>query len=138
MALRRDGREDEAREVGARLAALIRKKDERYQNNLTANRLNNEGVKLQQAGDLRGALAKFSAAHELYPEYPEDGLFHFNMAVALLRLGRWKEGLAALHECIVRDPENSKLKEVWDDAMRQAPPGSFSEGSSSPGAPPHP
>ena len=122
IALRQDGREEEARDVSAKLAALIQRKDQGLQNNLTANRLNNEGVKLQQAGDLRGALAKYSAAHELNPD---SELFLFNMAVTLLRVGRWKEGLAALDECRARDPNNAKLKAVWDDAIRQAPPGSW-------------
>ena len=130
LALREDGQEEQALAVKARLAQIIRSKDETLQNNLTANRLNNEGVKLQQAGDLRGALQKYRAAHELNPG---SGLFPFNMAVTLLRLGRWKEGLTELHECLVQEPDNPKLKAVWDDALRQAPAGSWVE--TAPGPP---
>lgn len=133
LALREDGREQQALETKARLSDIIRKKDETLQKGLNANRLNNEGVKLQQAGDLRGALQKYRAAHELKPE---DNLFRFNMAVTLLRLGRWKEGLPELHECLAREPENPKLKAVWDDAIRQAPPGSWVEDTPKPAANP--
>jgi len=48
-----------------------------------------------------------------------------NLAVALLRLGRWNEGLAELHECLAGDPGNLTLKAVWDDAIHQALPGSW-------------
>ena len=124
MALRADGQEEQSLAVKARLAEIIRKKDENMQTNLTANRLNNDGVKLQQSGDLRGALQKYRSAHELKPD---DNLYRFNLAVALLRLGRWKEGLSELHECVARDPDNAKLKAVWDDALHQAPAGSWVE-----------
>ncbi|MGD0577872.1 MAG: hypothetical protein ABSC08_02980, partial [Bryobacteraceae bacterium] len=56
------------------------------------------------------------------------------LAVALLRIGRWKEGLAELHECLTRDPANPKLKAAWDDAIRQAPPGSWVEDVPGPAA----
>ncbi len=131
LALREDGQEEQAHAVKARLAEILRKKDETLQNGLTATRLNNEGVKLQQSGDLRGAVEKYRAAHELNPEH--NGM-RFNLAAALLRLGRWKEGLAELHECLARDPANPTLKAVWDDAMRQAPPGSWVEVAPGPAA----
>lgn len=124
LALREEGQEEQAGAIRARLAEILRKRDERLQNGLTATRLNNEGVKLQQSGDLRGALEKYRAAHELNPEH--NGI-QFNLAVVLLRLGHWKEGLAALHECLARDPGNATMKAVWDDAMKQAPPGSWVE-----------
>ena len=122
LALRQEGQEEQARAIRARLAEMLRKKDEKLQNGLTATRLNNEGVKLQGSGDLRGALEKYRAAHELNPEH--NGI-RFNLAVAFLRLGRWKEGLAELHECLQRDPGNPTMKAVWDDAIHQAPPGSW-------------
>ena len=75
--LHQDGREAEARTVSKRLAEIIARMDEQMQDHLTANRLNNEGVKLQQAGD---------------------------------------------------------RKAVWDDAIRQSPPGSWTE----PAPPAHP
>ena len=136
LALREDGQEEQARAVKATLAEILRKKDETLQNGLTATRLNNEGVKLQQSGNIRGALEKYRAAHKLNPEH--NGI-RFNLAAALLRLGRWKEGLAELHECLTRDPENPTLKAMWDDAMHQAPPGSWVEVVPGPAAnPSHP
>ena len=130
LALHADGQEHAARAVSARLEEILRKKDEKLQRGLTATRLNNEGAKLQQLGDLRGALQKYRAAHELNPEH--NGI-HFNLAVALLRLGRWKEGLVELHECLAQDPDNPTLKAVWDDAIHQAPPGSWVEAVSGTG-----
>ena len=50
LALRQEGQEEQARAIRARLAEILRKKDEKLQNGLTATRLNNEGVKLQQVG----------------------------------------------------------------------------------------
>ena len=133
MALREDGREEEALSVKARLAAIIRNKDQAMQIDLDANRLNNEGVKRQQAGDVPGAIEKYRAAHELKPD---NNLFRFNFAVMLLRAGRWKQGLAELHECLVREPDNPKVKAVWEDALRQAPRGSWDEQAPQP-APEH-
>ena len=44
-----------------------------------------------------------------------------NFGVALLRLGRWKEGLAELREASRRDPDNTQVKRALDDALEQAP-----------------
>ena len=131
LALREDGQVQESLQVKARLAEIIRNKDQTLQDGLNANRLNNEGLKLQQAGDIPGALEKYREAHQLKPE---NTLIRFNFAVALLRLGRWKEGLAELHECTVREPDNPQVKAVWDDAIRQAPPGSWVENKPAPPA----
>ena len=129
LALRQDGQEEQARAIKERLAEVLRKKDETREKVLTATRLNNEGVDLEKAGDLRAAVEKYRAANELNPE---SNAFRVNFAVALLRLGRWKEGLAQMHECLRRDPDNPTLKSAWDDAIQQAPPGSWVEPQAQP------
>jgi len=133
MALRDEGQEEQALTVKGRLAQIIRDKDAKLQDKLNANRLNNEGVKLQKDGDLPGALERYRAAHELQPE---NDIFRFNFAVTLLRVGQWKQGLVELHACLAKEPDNPKLKSVWDDALRQAPRGSWVEQAPQP-APEH-
>ena len=46
-----------------------------------------------------------------------------NFAIALLRLGQWKEGLAELREAVRREPDNAVLKAALDDALAKAPEG---------------
>ena len=117
-ALRDDGRTAEAGEIKKKLEQLLRAKDRSDQNSLVAVRLNNEGADLEKSGDLPGAAEKYRKALELDPGH--NGI-RVNLAVALLRLGQWKEGLAQLQEALKRDPDNSLLKAAWEDALTQAP-----------------
>lgn len=119
MALRQDGRPEEATKVKAQLAELLRQKDTQNQNHLNAIRLNNEGATAEKSGDLRAALEKYQEASQLYPEHAG---IRVNYAVALLRLGQWTEGLNQLHEALLRDPENQQIKAALKDALSQAPP----------------
>jgi len=82
--------------------------------------LNNQGANLEKAGDLAGALEKYRAARKLLPDH--NGI-RVNFAIALLRLGQWKEGLAELREAVRREPDNAVLKAALDDALAKAPEG---------------
>ena len=117
-ALREDGQEQQADEVKRKLAELLRAKDKSDQNSLIAVRLNNEGAALEKAGSLREAVEKYRQASELDSEH--NGI-RMNLAVALLRLGHWKEGLALLRDAVRREPANAVLKAALDDALAQAP-----------------
>jgi len=117
-ALREDGQEQRADEVKKKLAELLRAKDKSDQNSLIAIRLNNEGAALEKAGRLPEAVEKYRQASALDPEH--NGV-RVNLAVALLRLGQWKEGLALLREAVKREPSNAVLKAALDDALTQAP-----------------
>jgi len=117
-ALREDGQTAQADAIKQKLAELLHKKDRDDQNSVTAIQLNNQGADLEKAGDLRGALEKYRAALNLYPEHV--GL-RVNYAIALLRLGQWAQGLAELREAVRSDPGNALLKAALDDALRQAP-----------------
>ena len=117
-ALREDGQEQQANEVKKRLLNLLRAKDKADQDSLTAIRLNNEGADLEKAGNLRGAADKYGRAHQLFPDHVG---IQVNYAIALLRLGQWKEGLALLRDAVRREPGDPKLKAALDDALRQAP-----------------
>jgi tetratricopeptide (TPR) repeat protein len=119
MALRQDGRPEEANKVRQQLAELLRNKDKENQNHLNAVRLNNEGATAEKSGNLRAALAKYREASRLYPEHAG---IRVNYGVALLRLGQWTEGLDELHEALLRDPENKQIRAALKDALAQAPP----------------
>ena len=117
-ALREDGQTAQADAIKQKLAELLHKKDRDDQNSVTAIQLNNQGADLEKAGDLRGALEKYRAAVDLYPEHAG---VRVNYAIALLRLGQWGQGLAELREAVRRDPGNALLNAALADALTQAP-----------------
>jgi tetratricopeptide (TPR) repeat protein len=119
LALRAAGETERANQVKQQLTDLLRRRDLRNQNALAAVRLNNEGAKLEHAGDIRSAAEKYGEALKLNPDH--NGI-RVNHAVALLRLGQWSAGLAELKEALRRDPTNAQIKAALDDALRQAPP----------------
>jgi len=117
-ALREDGQEERAAAAKQKLSDLLRNKDKDDQNLVAGIELNNQGANLEKAGDLRGALEKYRAAVDLLPGHLG---IRVNFAVALLRLGQWKEGLAELREAVRRDPGNAMFQAVLNDALSQAP-----------------
>lgn len=119
-ALRRAGRAEEADKVKLRLAGVLRKRDESTRNELSATRLNNEGAQLQKDGDLAHALEKYRAALALNPASVP---IRVNVAVAMLRLGHWTDGLNQLHDALLRDISNPKIRAALKDAIAQAPAG---------------
>ncbi len=123
-ALRQDGQMERARQIKQKLLEVLRARDLNTQNQLNAARSNNDGVALEKAGDLRGALEKYRAAVALDPQHVE---LRVNLAVALLKLGQWKEGLTQLREARRQAPNDPVLKAAWDDAIAQAPAGSWTE-----------
>jgi Flp pilus assembly protein TadD len=120
IALAEDGQVEAAREVKRQLVQLLRERDKVSENALAAVQLNNQGADLEKSGDLRGALEKYRAALRLNPEH--TGI-RTNVAIALLRLGEWSEGIAELREAVRRDPENAVLKAALADALAKAPAG---------------
>ena len=121
-ALRADGQTARANQIKARLVAVLRERDRNMQNELSAVRLSGEGAKLEKAGDLKGALDKYRQGLQLAPD---DVGIRVNLAITLLRLQQWKEGLSQLAESMRRRPGDPELKAAWDDALRQAPAGSW-------------
>jgi tetratricopeptide (TPR) repeat protein len=117
-ALREDGQQEEAQAVKTRLAELLVEKDRAAQALLAAIQVNNQGAEMEKLGNLTGALEKYRAARSLVPEH--TGI-RVNFAVALLRLGRWKEGLAELGDVVRREPGNPMWQAALDDALWQAP-----------------
>jgi protein O-GlcNAc transferase len=116
-ALRRDGQVDRAEAVKAKLAEVLRERDQGDQKMVAAFEMNNRGAELEKAGDVRGAVEKYRAALELLPEHVG---IRTNLAVALLKLGNWQEGIAQMREALRRDPGNTKLQKALEDALGQA------------------
>ena len=117
-ALRQTGRTSEATEIRRQLAEVLRKRDKGSQSALQALKLNNDGVELEKAGRLAQAAEKYREAVSLNPDHVGTRV---NYAVALLRLGRWTDGLTELHEALERDPDNKQIQLAWKDALSQAP-----------------
>jgi len=119
-ALRQDGKDKQADEIKQQLAALLKQDELDSEIDMKAVKLNNEGAKLQSAGDLRGALDKYAAAAALSPK---NVPIHVNYAVAMLRLGQWTSGLNELHQSLLMNPSNTKIRAALRDALAQAPAG---------------
>jgi len=118
LALRQDGQLEQAKLIKEKLADVLRKIDKESQDAFTALRLNNEGAALEKNGDMRGASEKYKAALALDPDHMG---MRVNFAVALLRLGQWREGISELREALRRNPGNAEVKTALDDALEQAP-----------------
>lgn len=116
-ALRQDGQLARADAVKKRLTEVLRERDEADQKMVAAFELNNRGAELEKAGDIRGALEKYRAALDLLPEHAG---IRANVAVALLKLGDWQEGIAQMRQALQRDPGNDKLQKALDHAVVQA------------------
>ena len=117
LALRKDGQTGEANSVRQRLAELMRERDKADQNLVASIELNNRGAALEKEGDLRGAAEKYRAALALNPEHVG---IRVNLAVALLKLGQWEQGIAQMREALRREPGKPEIQKALDDAIAQA------------------
>ena len=116
-ALRQDGQTERAEAVKKKLAELIRERDAGDQKLVAALEMNNRGAALEKAGDVRGALEKYRAALELLPDHVG---IRVNLAVALLKLGNWEEGISQMRQALRREPGNREIQKALDDALVQA------------------
>jgi tetratricopeptide (TPR) repeat protein len=103
-ALQRVGRAKEAGECEQHLSTILKTRLT-ADSDLTAGKLNNEGVELENAGKLAAALDKYRSAVDLDPF---NTVFRRNLGLALCRLQRWEEGIAELKEVLKADPEDVK------------------------------
>jgi tetratricopeptide (TPR) repeat protein len=116
-ALRQAGDIVEANQYEARLRQQVHKDDQAGQHAMEAERDDNEGVALEQKGDIAGALEKYRAACDLAPE--QDG-YRLNFALALCRLNRWDEGISEMRELVRRDPNNADAQRALYIAQDKA------------------
>jgi tetratricopeptide (TPR) repeat protein len=116
-ALRQDGQVERADAVKNQLTQLLRARDQADQNLVAAIELNNRGTELEKNGDVSGALEKYRDAAKLRPDHVG---IQINMAVALLKLGHWNEGISQMRDALRRDPGNKELQKALEDALTQA------------------
>lgn len=103
-ALRASGKTEESKQVEDQVIALQSRSTTAGTVLFTASGLNEEGLKLERAGDLNGALEKYQRAIDLDP----TGFgFRLNYALALCRTGRWQDGIVELKEVLKEDPDNA-------------------------------
>ncbi len=117
-AYQRLGRLEEAAQTRRKLSEVIHRRDLDSQNALSALRLNNRGAELEKAGKLKDALDLYKQAIALNGKHAG---IRSNYAVALLRLGQWREGLEEMHKAQDLDPENKQIERALKDAILQAP-----------------
>jgi tetratricopeptide (TPR) repeat protein len=117
-AYQRLGRADEAAQTRRKLSEVIRQRDRDSQNALSAIRLNNQAAELEKAGKLADALELYKQAVALNGKHAG---MRTNYAVALLRLGKWRQGLEELHTAQDLDPDNTGIETALRDAIQQAP-----------------
>jgi tetratricopeptide (TPR) repeat protein len=121
LAYRRDGQEDEAKRVDEQLAKMLGARNKVAATGMAIGNLNDEGMALEKAGDVRGALEKYRAALEIDPS---DEVLRLNFGLALCRLGRWQQGAAELQEVLRLDPNNAQAAQglyiARDEIQKQA------------------
>jgi len=116
LALRKSGQVEEASAIEKRTATLQRQNSRASEVGFAASGLNTDGIQLEKSGDLSGALAKYRAALDLDP----TGYgFRLNYALALCRLGRWRDGIAELREVLRVDPDNADAAKALYVALDQ-------------------
>jgi len=101
-ALQRAGQIEEATECEHQLLAVVKTRLT-ADSDMTAGKLNNEGVELEKSEKLVDALEKYRRATELDPF---NTVFKRNLALVLCRLGQWEEAIAELKGLIKTDPED--------------------------------
>jgi tetratricopeptide (TPR) repeat protein len=79
---------------------------------------NSLGIVLNELGRYDEALVEFTNAARLNPAYPWA---HFEMAMALLKQGRDAEAVAALHEALMRDPDDLHILTVSAHVLASIP-----------------
>jgi superkiller protein 3 len=116
-ALLMSGQPKEAEEVAARLRMVRSRAQQVDQHAFEASRLNNEGVELERAGSLQGAIERYASALEVDPL---NTVFRRNLGLALCRAGRWGEGVAELREVVRLDPSDQDAAKALYVALEKA------------------
>lgn len=115
-ALRRAERPSEAVGIESKLRAIRRKSVQARQHMFEATALNNEGIKLEQSGDVEAAIGKYAGALELDPL---NTVFRRNLALALCRVERWEEGAEELKEVLRLDPDDDDATKALYIALEE-------------------
>ncbi len=134
-AYRLNGRNEEARDVLDRLAEHRERADRSRRHSLRASELNNEGVRLEEGGEIRAAVGRYREALDLDPL---QTVFRRNLGLALCRLGLWDEGLRELREVLELDPDDGDATRAYYIALEMVAAGEAETGAESTGRLPDP
>jgi tetratricopeptide (TPR) repeat protein len=115
-ALQKEGQREEAGQVNARLAAILKNRSESEKGSLAALALNNEAVELQQAGRVEAAIEKYRAAVELHPTHAG---FRLNYGLALCEAELWGECVTEIEESLSLEPGNPKATQALYVALEK-------------------
>ena len=103
-ALRAVGKIEDSKQIEKQFLDMQRLSTKANEVLFTASGLNEEGLRLEHSGDLLGAMEKYRRAVGL----DQTGYgFRLNYALALCRVGKWREGIAQLQEVLREDPDNA-------------------------------
>lgn len=119
-ALRKTGDTAGAEQVRAQAQLLLTHDDDTNQHFRDVEEIEHSAIDLEQRGDLAHAVAKYRAAVEMNPQ---QARYRYNYGLALCRLDRFREGIAALHEVLENDPGNIDARHalfIAEDKARQA------------------
>jgi len=114
LALRRVGQEKDAAPIFQRLREMLE-----GANSPEAGKLNNDGVELEDRGELRDALNKYRAALEVNPL---NTTFRRNLGLVLCRLGLWQQGADELREVLRLDPNDVQATKALYIALENTSP----------------
>lgn len=116
-ALERAKRTEEAKACALKVSAITRSEITVSDRMLAAAKFNNEGVELEKAENLIGALEKYRTAVQLNPSRT---VFRRNLGLVLCRLGRWDEGIVELREVLKMDPNDDQATKALYIALENA------------------
>ncbi len=119
-ALRKTGDASGAEQVRGQAQLLLTRDDDANQHFRDAEEIEHAAIELEQRGDLAHAVEKYRAALEMNPQQDR---YRYNYGLALCRLDRFREGIAALHEVLENDPGNIDARRalfIAEDKARQA------------------
>ena len=109
------GRTTDARQCYGVLSTRLA--DERGDADIAAAKANQEGLALEAAGNLPGALERYQAAVALSPYAT---VLRRNLALAYCRLGRWEAGIAELTKVLDANPDDQDAIKALYIATEQA------------------
>ena len=115
-ALRSSKQLEASRTCWAEMAKLAKQEDTPNSPIGVSGALNNEGVQLENAGQVNAALEKYRKAVELSPT---QAVFRRNLAIALCRSGNWQEGIEQLRQVLKQDPNDEIATKALYMAMDQ-------------------
>jgi tetratricopeptide (TPR) repeat protein len=112
-----NGELEEAARIRARMSELLRLPGRSAEYSLQTTNLNDDAIRLEAAGKIPAAIAKYRAALELDPT--ATGI-RLNYGLALCRVGRWDEGIQEIREVLGADPDNAQATTALYTALERA------------------